>query len=213
MKRIDILFLMGIEAIFRVSLILLDMNCQQILECESFESIMEFLKEDLPAMELSQMELVFERLFSLDIKHKLDAYEVEYRVIQEELIHVSKTNNNSNSSLNSKLSEYEVSAENQALRQEVQDLTQQLHVFQSKFYQMQSQCETYLSTIKRLEQRVRACEDERDALMHSVSSLQRRNAKLEKLTKSDPNIKELLEMQQKNRSGQSYTQIDFCIEF
>ena len=197
---------MGIEAIFRVSLTLLEMNCNQILECQTFESIMEFLKEDLPAMELSQMERVFEKVFALDIKHQLDAYEVEYRVIQEELIYVSKANNSSDSSLNSKLSESEVHSENQALKHRVQELNQQIHVYQSKCNQLQSQCDTYLSSIKRLEQRVRASEDERDALMHSVASLQRRNEKLEILTKSDPNIKELIEKQQKTRSGQTSNQ-------
>ena len=197
----DILFLMGIEAIFRVSLVLLDMHCQRILECDSFESIMEYLKEELPAMELSLMEQLFDRVFTLDIKHCLDAYEVEYRVIQEELVHVSNAqHNSSNSSINSKLSDSDLLNDNQALRQDVQELTQQVHVYQSKCAQLEYQCDTYLSTIKRLEQRVRACEDEKDALMHSVNALQRRNEKLEILSKVDPNSEEAKD---KARAGQS----------
>lgn len=197
----DILFLMGIEAIFRVSLVLLDMHCEQILECQSFESIMEFLKEELPAMELSQMEVLFAKVFTLDIKHLLDAYEVEYRVIQEELAHVSKAQHNtSTTSLHSRLSDSDGLIDNESLKQDVQQLTQQIHVYQSKCHHLESQCETYLSTIKRLEQRVRACEDERDALMHSVSALQRRNEKLEILSKADPNSEEARD---KARAGQS----------
>lgn len=187
---------MGIEAIFRVSLILLDMNSEHILDCESFESIMEFLKEDLPAMELTQMEQLFDKVFTLDIKHQLDAYETEYRVIQEELIFVSNAHTNNSSSLNSKSADTDLLLEKKTLTAEVQELTQQMHVYQSKCDQLESQCETYQSTIKRLEQRVRACEDERDALMHSVSALQRRNEKLEILSKSDTNLED------KARAGQ-----------
>jgi len=146
---------------------------------------MEFLKEDLPAMEIADMEKVFEKVFLMDIKQQLNAYEVEYRVIQEELMHaVTKVNNSSNSSLNSKAvdkndTEKHLLSENKELRHEVMELTSQLHVHQSKSHQLQSLCDNYLSTIKRLEQRVRACEDERDALRHSVNALKRRNDKLE----------------------------------
>jgi cob(I)alamin adenosyltransferase len=154
---------------------------------------MEFLKDDLPAMETSDMEQVFDKVFSMDISKKLDAYEVEYRVIQEELIHaVSKVSNSSTSTLNSKVIdktelEKQIKNENIQLRHEVSDLTSQIHVYQSKCYQLQSSCDNYLSTIKRLELRLRVCEDERDAFMHSVKALQRRNEKLEAITNADSN--------------------------
>lgn len=55
---LDIIFLQGTEVIFKVALSLLSSQEALIMECESFENIVEFLKTTLPDMNTSEMEKI-----------------------------------------------------------------------------------------------------------------------------------------------------------
>lgn len=55
---LDIIFLQGTEVIFKVALSLLSSQETLIMECENFESIVEFLKTTLPDMNISEMEKI-----------------------------------------------------------------------------------------------------------------------------------------------------------
>ena len=55
---LDIIFLQGTEVIFKVALSLLSSQETLIMECENFESIVEFLKTTLPDMNTSEMEKI-----------------------------------------------------------------------------------------------------------------------------------------------------------
>lgn len=55
---LDIIFLQGTEVIFKVALSLLSSQEALIMECENFESIVEFLKTTLPDMNTSEMEKI-----------------------------------------------------------------------------------------------------------------------------------------------------------
>jgi len=55
----------GIEVIFKVALILLESHKDQILQCDSIESIMTFLKSILPNMGVVRMEQIFSQVFYL----------------------------------------------------------------------------------------------------------------------------------------------------
>ncbi|XP_063160595.1 TBC1 domain family member 4 isoform X2 [Candoia aspera] len=81
----DIIFLQGTEVIFKVALCLLSTQEERIMMCESFESIVEFLKNTLPDMTRPPMEKIMAQVFEMDISKQLHAYEVEYHVLQDEL--------------------------------------------------------------------------------------------------------------------------------
>ncbi|XP_054829635.1 TBC1 domain family member 4 isoform X3 [Eublepharis macularius] len=81
----DIIFLQGTEVIFKVALSLLSSQETQIMMCETFENIVEFLKNTLPDMTKPQMEKIITQVFEMDISKQLHAYEVEYHVLQDEL--------------------------------------------------------------------------------------------------------------------------------
>ncbi|XP_012578769.1 PREDICTED: TBC1 domain family member 4 [Condylura cristata] len=81
----DIIFLQGTEVIFKVALSLLSSQEALIMECESFENIVEFLKNTLPDMNTSEMEKIITQVFEMDTSKQLHAYEVEYHVLQDEL--------------------------------------------------------------------------------------------------------------------------------
>uniref|UniRef100_A0A8C6XWZ9 TBC1 domain family member 4 n=1 Tax=Naja naja TaxID=35670 RepID=A0A8C6XWZ9_NAJNA len=81
----DIIFLQGTEVIFKVALCLLSTQEESIMSCETFEGIVEFLKNTLPDMTQPQMEKIMAQVFEMDISKQLHAYEVEYHVLQDEL--------------------------------------------------------------------------------------------------------------------------------
>ncbi|XP_015784738.1 TBC1 domain family member 4 [Tetranychus urticae] len=83
-RLFDILFLYGIEAIFRLSTVLLNTYREAILSCQSFETIMELLKNNIPAMNPIQMERVFNQVLTRDISKQLIIYETEYNLLQED---------------------------------------------------------------------------------------------------------------------------------
>lgn len=253
-RLFDFIFLFGLEAIFRVSLSLLAIHKQSLLNCNSFESIIYYLKNDLVETENSQLETVFNIAFNLDITRQLLVYEIEYQVIQEEMqyqpltitydhlklikeqpneendtsLNVTnkmnkqiKSNNSSNhlktsqpkvrkiscSAIQQPHSPYqhlkqrkisssvgtsmektsncidfsneadaqsaekikELEKENKNLKNRNMELLDQLHVAQSSVYSLESSLDSHKSTVKLLERRVRALEDERDALLHMVA--------------------------------------------
>lgn len=52
----DIIFVQGTEVIFKVAICLLANNKEQIMACDNFESIVDFLKINIPDMTKETME-------------------------------------------------------------------------------------------------------------------------------------------------------------
>ncbi|NXN88200.1 TBCD1 protein, partial [Bombycilla garrulus] len=89
----DMLFLQGSEVIFKVALSLLGSHKPLILQHENLETIVDFIKSTLPNLGLVQMEKTISQVFEMDIAKQLQAYEVEYHVLQDELIDTSLNDN------------------------------------------------------------------------------------------------------------------------
>lgn len=53
---LDLVFVQGTEVIFKVALCLLSSHEREIVECDSFESIVDYLKTTLPTLTQTQME-------------------------------------------------------------------------------------------------------------------------------------------------------------
>lgn len=58
----DLIFLQGTEVIYKVALILLGNHKELIMQCNSFETIVEFLKTTLPEMGIIQMERIINQV-------------------------------------------------------------------------------------------------------------------------------------------------------
>lgn len=119
----DFVFVQGTEVIFKVALCLLSSHEGEIVECDSFESIVDYLKITLPTLAQTQMEETiakvqgvgarcrfltrltaascggssvngisgfavgfFCQVMEMDISKQLHAYEVEYHVLQDEML-------------------------------------------------------------------------------------------------------------------------------
>lgn len=77
-RLLDLIFLIGIEAIFRVSLNLLAYHRASILNCTSIESSMDYMKNDLVNVESKSLVQIFDKSMTLDLRNKLIEYEIEY---------------------------------------------------------------------------------------------------------------------------------------
>lgn len=166
----DMIFLQGTEVIFKVALSLLGSHKPLILQHENLETIVDFIKNTLPNLGLVQMEKTINQVFEMDISKQLQAYEVEYHVLQEELIDSSPLSDNQRMDRLEKT--------NSSLRKQNLDLLEQLQVANGRIQNLEATVEKLLTSESKLKQAALALELERSALLQTVEELQRRTAEL-----------------------------------
>ncbi|XP_035149790.1 TBC1 domain family member 1 isoform X4 [Callithrix jacchus] len=169
----DMIFLQGTEVIFKVALSLLGSHKPLILQHENLETIVDFIKNTLPNLGLVQMEKTINQVFEMDIAKQLQAYEVEYHVLQEELIDSSPLSDNQ------RMDKLEKS--NSSLRKQNLDLLEQLQVANGRIQSLEATIEKLLSNESKLKQAMLTLELERSALLQSVEELRRRSAEPSRL--------------------------------
>uniref|UniRef100_A0A8C5UVY0 TBC1 domain family member 1 n=1 Tax=Microcebus murinus TaxID=30608 RepID=A0A8C5UVY0_MICMU len=162
----DMIFLQGSEVIFKVALSLLGSHKSLILQHENLETIVDFIKNTLPNLGLVQMEKTISQVFEMDIAKQLQAYEVEYHVLQEELIDSSPLSDNQRMD--------KLEKTNSSLRKQNLDLLEQLQAANGKIQSLEATVEKLLSSESKLKQATLALERERSALLQTVEGLQRR---------------------------------------
>ncbi|XP_045330235.1 TBC1 domain family member 1 isoform X3 [Leopardus geoffroyi] len=164
----DMIFLQGSEVIFKVALSLLGSHKPLILQHENLETIVDFIKNTLPNLGLVQMEKTISQVFEMDISKQLQAYEVEYHVLQEELIDSSPLSDNQRMD--------KLEKTNSSLRKQNLDLLEQLQVANSRIQSLEATVEKLLSSESKLKQATLALELERAALLQVVGELRRQTA-------------------------------------
>ncbi|XP_053433439.1 TBC1 domain family member 1 isoform X2 [Nycticebus coucang] len=166
----DMIFLQGSEVIFKVALSLLGSHKPLILQHENLETIVDFIKNTLPNLGLVQMEKTINQVFEMDIAKQLQAYEVEYHVLQEELIDSSPLSDNQRMD--------KLEKTNNSLRKQNLDLLEQLQVANGKIQSLEATIKKLLSSESKLKQAALALELERAALLQTVEELRGRVAEL-----------------------------------
>lgn len=166
----DMIFLQGSEVIFKVALSLLGSHKPLILQHENLETIVDFIKNTLPNLGLVQMEKTINQVFEMDISKQLQAYEVEYHVLQEELIDSSPLSDNQRMD--------KLEKTNSSLRKQNLDLLEQLQVANGRIQSLEATVEKLLTNESKLKQAALALELERSTLLQTVEELQRRTAEL-----------------------------------
>lgn len=162
----DIIFLQGTEVIFKVALSLLSSQEALIMECENFENIVEFLKSTLPDMNTTEMEKIITQVFEMDISKQLHAYEVEYHVLQDELLESSYACEDTES-----LEKLE-RANNQLKRQNM-DLLEKLQVAHAKIQALESNLETLLTRETKMKTLIRTLEQDKMAYQKTVEQIRK----------------------------------------
>ncbi|KAL1790119.1 TBC1 domain family member 1 isoform X2 [Sigmodon hispidus] len=164
----DMIFLQGSEVIFKVALSLLGSHKPLILQHENLETIVDFIKNTLPNLGLVQMEKTISQVFEMDIAKQLQAYEVEYHVLQEELIDSSPLSDNQRMD--------KLEKTNSSLRKQNLDLLEQLQVANARIQSLEATVEKLLTNESKLKQTALTLELERSALLQMVENLKRQSA-------------------------------------
>lgn len=161
----DMLFLQGSEVIFKVALSLLGSHKPLILQHESLESIVDFIKTTLPNLGLVQMEKTINQVCQMDVCKQLQAYEVEYHVLQDELLDTPPT-------LNQHQRAAQLERTNQSLRQQNLDLLEELQVSHARVCSLEGRVEALAQSESHLREHVSELEEEKKQLVSTVTRLQ-----------------------------------------
>ncbi|KAM9363841.1 TBC1 domain family member 1 [Symphorus nematophorus] len=161
----DMLFLQGSEVIFKVALSLLGSHKPLILQHESLESIVDFIKTTLPNLGLVQMEKTINQVCEMDLSKQLQAYEVEYHVLQDELLDTPPT-------LNQHQRAAQLERTNQSLRQQNLDLLEELQVSHARVCSLESRVEALAQSEGQLKEQVSSLVEEKQQLVSTVTRLQ-----------------------------------------
>ena len=66
-------------------------HANEILECPTFESIVDYMKLELPNKVIRQTDAIATRALNMDIEQQLNLYEVEYQLLNEEMTEIRQT--------------------------------------------------------------------------------------------------------------------------
>ncbi|XP_012265236.2 TBC1 domain family member 1 isoform X2 [Athalia rosae] len=146
----DLLFLESFDVIFRVAVALLEDHQEQLLCCDSFEEIMEYLKLRVPAVDKGVLERVMKRVFypDLEMVKQLNEYRVEYQVLQEEMLSVKVQIENFE----------KLELINKQLTQENAHINEQLEIAMSNLHRLETARAIQQSTAHKLESQNRSLE-------------------------------------------------------
>ncbi|XP_069600716.1 TBC1 domain family member 1 isoform X1 [Ranitomeya imitator] len=161
----DMIYLQGSEVIFKVALSLLGSHKPLILQQENLESIVDFIKNTLPNLGLVQMEKTINQVFEMDISKQLQDYEVEYRVLQDELIDSSPLSDNQ------RINKLEKT--NNSLHKQNFDLLEELQVSKGRIQFLESTIDNLQTNEVNLKQSLRTLELERSALLNTIEELKK----------------------------------------
>ncbi|XP_061547109.1 TBC1 domain family member 4 isoform X4 [Phycodurus eques] len=152
----DFLFVQGTEVIFKVALCLLSSHQGAIVECDSFESIVDYLKSTLPSLTQAQMEQSIAKVTEMDISKQLHAYEVEYHVLRDEAAEGGAAPDDSE-----RLDKLEKT--NAQLKKQNMELLEKLQAARQKIQTLESNVENFLSRESKMKHVIRTLEQEKAA--------------------------------------------------
>ncbi|KAF3694649.1 TBC1 domain family member 4 Akt substrate of 160 kDa [Channa argus] len=160
----DFVFVQGTEVIFKVALCLLSSHEGEIVECDSFESIVHYLKTTLPTLTQTQMEQTIAKVMEMDISKQLHAYEVEYHVLQDEMLDVGSLPDDSD-----RLDKLEKT--NAQLKKQNMDLLEKLQAARQKIQTLETSVENFLSRESKMKHMIRSLEQERAAYQKTIERM------------------------------------------
>uniref|UniRef100_A0A8C7Y4F2 TBC1 domain family member 4 n=1 Tax=Oryzias sinensis TaxID=183150 RepID=A0A8C7Y4F2_9TELE len=160
----DFVFVQGTEVVFKVALCLLGSHEKEIIECDSFESIVDFLKTALPTLTQAQMEQTIAKVIEMDISKQLHAYEVEYHVLQDEMLDAGPLPDDSE-----RLDKLEKT--NTQLKKQNMDLLEKLQAARQKIQTLETSVESFLSRESKMKHMIRSLEQERAAYQRTIERM------------------------------------------
>ncbi|XP_059896354.1 TBC1 domain family member 4 isoform X1 [Gadus macrocephalus] len=160
----DFLFIRGTEVVFKVALCLLSSHEEEIMECDSFESIVDYLKTTIPSMTEAQMEQTIAKVSEMDISKQLHTYEVEYHVLQDEMVEGGPLAEDSE-----RLEKLEKT--NVQLKRQNMELLEKLQAARQKIQTLETNVESFLSRESKMKHAIRSLEQERTSYQKTAERM------------------------------------------
>ncbi|XP_055005327.1 TBC1 domain family member 4 isoform X2 [Boleophthalmus pectinirostris] len=163
-RLFDFVFAQGTEVIFKVALCLLSSHESEIVKCDNFESIVDYLKTTLPSLNQTQMEQTIAKVMDMDISKQLHAYEVEYHVLQDEMLDTGPLPDDSE-----RLDKLEKT--NAQLKKQNMDLLEKLQAARQKIQSLETSVDNFLSRESKMKHMIRSLEQERAAYQKTIERM------------------------------------------
>uniref|UniRef100_A0A1A7Z1Y5 TBC1 domain family member 4 n=2 Tax=Iconisemion striatum TaxID=60296 RepID=A0A1A7Z1Y5_9TELE len=160
----DFVLVQGTEVIFKVALCLLSSHEGEIVECDGFESIVDYLKTTLPNLTQAQMEQTIAKVMEMDISKQLHAYEVEYHVLQDEMLETGPPPDDSD-----RLDRLEKT--NVQLKKQNMELLEKLQAARQKIQSLEMSVENFLSRESKMKHMIRSLEQERASYQKTIERM------------------------------------------
>uniref|UniRef100_A0A673CSS2 TBC1 domain family member 4 n=1 Tax=Sphaeramia orbicularis TaxID=375764 RepID=A0A673CSS2_9TELE len=157
-------FVSRIFVIFKVALCLLSSHEGEIVECDNFESIVDYLKTTLPSLTQTQMEQTIAKVMEMDISKQLHAYEVEYHVLQDEMLEAGPLPDDSE-----RLDKLDKT--NAQLKKQNMDLLEKLQAARQKIQTLETSVDNFLSRESKMKHMIRSLEQERAVYQKTIERM------------------------------------------
>nr|XP_057938399.1 TBC1 domain family member 4 isoform X2 [Doryrhamphus excisus] len=161
----DFLFIQGSEVIFKVALCLLRSHQSEIVECDSFESIVDYLKTTIPTLTHTQMEQTIAKVMEMDISKQLHTYEVEYHVLQDEMLESGAPLPDDSERLE------KLEKTNVQLKKQNMELLEKLQAARQKIQTLETNVENFLSRESKMKHVIRSLEQERASHQKTIERM------------------------------------------
>ncbi|XP_072542369.1 TBC1 domain family member 4 isoform X3 [Salminus brasiliensis] len=161
----DLLFVQGTDVIFKVALCLLSSHEGEILECDSFENIVDYLKTTIPTLTQNQMEETIAKALEMDISKQLHAYEVEYHVLQDEMMDAPQTLSEDSDRLD------KLEKTNAQLKKQNMELLEKLQAARVKIQSLETSVESFLARESQMKHLIRSLEQEKASYQKTIERM------------------------------------------
>ncbi|CAD5114474.1 DgyrCDS3598 [Dimorphilus gyrociliatus] len=165
----DLILHEGRDVVLKVAIILLGSHRELIKQCNSLETIVEFLKTTLPEMGIIQMERVFNQTFEMDIARQLHGYEIEFHVLQEELLSRPSKEGDEDNTIDSVERLHQTQAIIKSLKTQNLELLEQLQNANGRIRSLEDELQLVYDSQTKMKNHVRQLELERAALIKLTS--------------------------------------------
>ena len=145
----------------QVALTLIGNHADEILSCDSFESIVDYMKINLPEKVVDETDDVCSRALNMDIKTQLNLYEVEYQLLREEMIDIRQNKE--------RLEKQEVA--HKELENEVAELRKELKNAKEMIGSLKKSLGEANAEKKKYETKFQIVRNERDALRMTLNEI------------------------------------------
>lgn len=153
----DLLLYASNEVMFRVIISLLDLHRKEILKLDSFEDIMDYMKNVIPKIDAATMSKVLKNVYELNITRQLLDYKIEYTVLKDELVNTANLN---------------------VAKEEIKNLHKQLEIAESNIERLEGIRHTQQQENQTMKQQIQSLEVTIQTFGDFLQSLSRTNVEI-----------------------------------